>query len=111
MIGFGALAASLLGAFTVTEAVRTLRSRGPAAWAFLAVAVTLLHLPWFVYRLIATAGTSDPESAKALLMFAARCGGITLLYFLAWLLYRRGSMPRMTARSRRLCATERSQSS
>lgn len=98
MIGFGGLAAGLLGAFTVTEAVRTLRSRGPAAWAFLAVAVTLLHIPWFFYRVIATAGTSDPESAKAaLLMFTARCGVITLLYFLAWLLSRRGSMTRMTA--------------
>lgn len=94
MIGFGALAVGLLGAFTVTEAIRTLRSRGPAAWAFLAVTVALLHIPWFFYRLIATGGR---ESAKAeMLMFAARGGVITLMYVLAWLLSRRGSMRGLT---------------
>lgn len=90
LIGLGAFAVGSLGVTTAFQAIRTLKSQDPVGgWGALAVMVTLLHVPWLLYRLVATGGLSQSEATSELLAFATRSLLISAVYVLAWMLNRR----------------------
>ena len=89
MIGTGAAMVTLLGIVTALRAVPMLLGH-QVRWGIVAIAAPFLHVPWLMYRAIATGAAVFPalERSPAVRVFATRCVVVCVAYMLAWALTR-----------------------
>jgi hypothetical protein len=103
LIAMGAVMVAWLGIATVLRGVNTALAQpvtaSSAGWGVLAIGALLLHIPWVVYREIATGSPAIPrsEANAEIRLFVIRCVVICVTYALMWALTRRES-PRSVAR-------------
>jgi hypothetical protein len=89
-IGAGAALVLTLGAASLACAIGSLRGR---PWrgrsiVFLAIAALLLHVPWFLYRTIATGHLPRGLAAEPIRAFGLRVLAVYVLYAAVWLTHR-----------------------
>jgi hypothetical protein len=96
LIGAGAVMVALLGTVTAWRALRMARA-DDVRWGALTVAAPLIHVPWLIYRAIATGAPVSPslQASASLRMFAMRSVVVCVAYVIAWALTRRQRLSRV----------------